>query len=57
MINYKILPNSFGGFFVFKIDADGKEWSIPEDVNNIDWIEYQIWLSEGNEPSKYLAGK
>lgn len=57
MIIYKILPNSFGGVFVFKIDLDNKEWSIPEDLNNNDWVEYQIWLSEGNEPAKYLVGK
>lgn len=33
-------------------DEDGA--TIPNDPTNIDWIEYQRWLAEGNSPTPYV---
>ena len=30
--------------------VDGAIWSIPNDPNNRDWVGYQEWLAQGNEP-------
>lgn len=27
-----------------------KDYWVPEDENNLDYIRYQEWLAEGNEP-------
>jgi hypothetical protein len=35
---------------VCKTNADGSGMSIPFDSNNVDFQEYQKWLSEGNTP-------
>jgi len=30
---------------------------IPNDPANRDWVEYQTWLEEGNEPDPYVEPK
>ncbi len=40
---------------VIRTIDDGPEMLIPPVLSNRDWDEYQIWLSEGNEPEPVLV--
>ena len=41
---------------MYKLNKDGgvirslDSASIPKDENNVDWVEYQKWVDEGNTP-------
>lgn len=46
---YKLL-NTMSGACVLKTNDDGSISSIPMDEANQDFVQYQKWLSEGNQP-------
>lgn len=31
-------------------DRDGVTWTVPNDINNTMWKDYQAWLAQGNTP-------
>ena len=35
---------------IFRTDDNGQIWSIPFDPANMDFVEYNKWLSLGNQP-------
>lgn len=45
MTTYRLLPNG-----VLRDEGLETQASIPEDLNNPDWLDYQTWLSESNIP-------
>jgi len=49
------LPPVDEGMGVATFDGVISEYGswIPNDRDNRDWVLYQIWLSEGNEPQPY----
>jgi hypothetical protein len=51
MITYKLFidPMTKQVSSVYKI-TDELTWSIPFDPANVDFQQYQKWLSEGNQP-------
>lgn len=51
MIQYKLTKNSLGFVGSVSLIADGNViLSIPFDPANMDFVEYNKWLSEGNIP-------
>jgi len=47
MITYQIIKDATGKECgVYRSDG----WSIPFDPDNVDFQQYQKWLSEGNQP-------
>lgn len=48
MIAYKLLKDTRTDEVNSVLRSDG--WSIPFDEANVDFQQYQLWLSEGNVP-------
>ena len=48
MENYKLSLNAIGNFTIVKRLSDNA--FIPFDPDNMDFVEYQKWLDEGNTP-------
>ena len=44
---YKLIEESV---FIVKLNEDGSMTSFPPSEDNVDYVEYLKWLSEGNEP-------
>lgn len=49
MIKYKLVANKYTGTPTTVIDLEGG-WCIPFDPANQDFVEYNKWLSLGNQP-------
>jgi hypothetical protein len=53
MIRY-VIPPTIGHYQesdgILRFNEDGSQSSIPCSDENLDWVEYQKWLAEGNEP-------
>ena len=47
---YKKFKNIDGVVTCILTERDGLVLSIPISQNNVDYLEYQEWLAEGNEP-------
>ena len=39
--------------YIERINDDGTVSSIPNDPANADFVQYELWLSEGNIPEPY----
>lgn len=52
MIKYKLAKDLLSGEIcsVILTTEDGRIYGVPFDPDNMDFVEYQKWLSEGNSP-------
>ena len=53
MINYQQLKNLDGtvtNICISELNDGVQVCVIPNDDQNTDWQQYQVWLSEGNQP-------
>lgn len=47
-MEYIIRTSEMFGDSIIRIDEDGTEWGIPEDLANTDYQQYLLWLEETN---------
>jgi outer membrane protein OmpA-like peptidoglycan-associated protein len=50
MAKYKLLPDGY-------ILDQEREWIIPPDTANMDYVEYLAWVDEGNTPDPYQTAE
>ena len=46
MIKYVVKTSEDFGSSIIRIDEDGTEWGIPQDLNNADYQAYLAYLEE-----------